>query len=367
MRYRRSPLRGLAIAWKAFCYTLGALVIAFVLAQAWFFAHVVYYNSFAPGSTAFMDRALDELSEKNPRARLAHRWVPYERISVNLRRAVVAAEDARFLDHEGFDWEMIQKAIAKNERRGRVVAGASTISQQLVKNELLTQRRSLDRKIQEALLTWRLEARLSKKQILERYLNIIELGPRIHGVAGAARYWFDSSAYDLEIRQAAFLAALDQTVVATSMRVIADDLHGFSLQAWATTAFLITSTIATPLYGKLSIPPQGDATFPNGFPRHGDSFNVDSSDFTYSTYVDEAPRFNYGHGPTQRFVIDMDPAGPKAYNALPGGAIWDNESPHFADEAELWRKNETHAVPFLVDDVIAAKESRTVVSPAAAP
>jgi penicillin amidase len=122
-----------------------------------------------------------------------------------------------------------------------------------------------------------------------------------------------------------------------------------------------------PLYGSLSIPPAGDATFPGGFPRHGDSFNVDNCDFSYSAYVDESPNFSYGHGPTQRFVVDLDPTGPKAWNALPGGAVWDNDSPHFADEAELWRKNETHAVPFLLDDVIAAKESRTVMALPKAP
>jgi penicillin G amidase len=117
-----------------------------------------------------------------------------------------------------------------------------------------------------------------------------------------------------------------------------------------------------PLYGALSIPPTDDATFPNGFPRHGDSFNVDNSDFTYSINLDQDPNFAYAHGPTQRFVIDLDPKGPKAWNTLPGGVIWDNDSPHFADEAELWRRNQNHPVPFLLDEVIAAKESRTVVA-----
>src|SRR6184192_1025405 len=85
-----------------------------------------------------MERSLEALQAKDPQARLRHQWVPYERISANLKRAVVAAEDARFLDHEGFDWEMIQKAIARNEERGRIVAGASTISQQLAKNLFLS-------------------------------------------------------------------------------------------------------------------------------------------------------------------------------------------------------------------------------------
>jgi monofunctional biosynthetic peptidoglycan transglycosylase len=204
----RSPLRGLVIAWKAFSYTLGALVIAFVLAQAWFFAHVVYYVRFEPSSTAFMDRALEELRERNPRARLEQRWVPYERISSNLKRAVLAAEDARFLDHEGFDWEMIEKAMAKNERRGRVVAGASTISQQLAKNLFLSGERSWLRKGQEAIITWMLEAALGKRRILELYLNFAEWGTGVFGAEAAARHHFGIAASALSPDQAAWLAVI---------------------------------------------------------------------------------------------------------------------------------------------------------------
>ncbi|HEX7055479.1 MAG TPA: monofunctional biosynthetic peptidoglycan transglycosylase [Burkholderiales bacterium] len=196
------------IAWKAFSYTLGALVIAFVLAQAWFFANVVYLDFFDPASTAFMDRALEELREHNPRARLAHRWVPYERISVHLKRAVVAAEDARFLDHEGFDWEMIHKALVKNERRGRVVAGASTISQQLAKNLFLSGERSWLRKGQEAIITWMLETVMSKRRILELYLNVAEWGEGVFGAEAAARHHFGVSAASLSAEQAAWLAAI---------------------------------------------------------------------------------------------------------------------------------------------------------------
>ena len=117
-----------------------------------------------------------------------------------------------------------------------------------------------------------------------------------------------------------------------------------------------------PIYGDLSIPKTSDKTFPNGYPRPGDSFGVDNSDFTFNVGLGDDPRFNYNHGPSQRFVIDLDPAGVKAYNALPGGAIWDNASPHFDDEAQMWRKNENHLVPFALEDVIAAKESRWVLA-----
>jgi monofunctional biosynthetic peptidoglycan transglycosylase len=204
----RSRVRTLVIAWKAFSYTLGALVIGFVLAQAWFFAHVAYWGRFEPSSSAFMERRLEELREKHPRARLEQRWVPYERISASLKRAVVAAEDARFLDHEGFDWEMIQKAMAKNERRGHVVAGASTISQQLAKNLFLSGERSWLRKGQEAIITWMLETVLTKRRILELYLNVAEWGEGVFGAEAAARHHFGVSAAALTPEQAAWLAAI---------------------------------------------------------------------------------------------------------------------------------------------------------------
>ena len=206
---RRGAARALVIAWKAFSYTLAALVIAFVLAQLWFYGHILYWMHFPPGGTAFMERRLDGMLEKNPRARLKYQWVPYERISANLKRAVVAAEDARFLDHEGFDWEAIQKAMAKNEKRGRVVSGASTISQQLAKNLFLSGERSWLRKGQEAFITWMMENTLSKRRILELYLNVAEWGDEgIFGAEAAARHHFGIPAAALDPNQAAWLAVI---------------------------------------------------------------------------------------------------------------------------------------------------------------
>jgi len=134
--------------------------------------------------------------------------VPYARISNHLKRALVAAEDARFLDHEGFDWEAIQKAMAKNERRGRIVAGASTISQQLAKNLFLSGSRSWLRKGQEALITWMLETTMPKRRILELYLNFAEWGEGVFGAEAAARHHFGVSAGALGAEQAAWLAAI---------------------------------------------------------------------------------------------------------------------------------------------------------------
>ena len=199
----RRRWRLFVFAWKAFCYALGTVVLAVIAIQLWFLSHIIYWSSYNPSSTAFMERHLEK-----PGARLRHNWVPYSRISEHLKRAVVAAEDAKFLDHEGFDWEAIQKAIEKNERRGRVVAGASTITQQLAKNLFLSGSRSWLRKGQEAVITWMMERTMSKRRILELYLNVAEWGDGIFGAEAAARYHFGIPAAALGPEQSAWLAAI---------------------------------------------------------------------------------------------------------------------------------------------------------------
>ena len=193
---------------KALGYGIAAAVLVVVGLQAWFYAQILYLNAFNPASTAFMERRLETLRAANPSAALRRQWVPYERISIHLKRAVVAAEDAKFLDHEGFDWEAIQKAIARNEKRGRVVAGASTISQQLAKNLFLSGDRSYLRKVQEAVITWMLERTLSKRRILELYLNVAEWGEGTFGAEAAARHHFNVPASALDASQAAWLASV---------------------------------------------------------------------------------------------------------------------------------------------------------------
>jgi monofunctional biosynthetic peptidoglycan transglycosylase len=205
---RGGALRLLVALWKGFCYTLGAVVLAFVAAQLWFLGNIVHLNYYNPASTAFMDDRLEALRAKNPGAKLRYNWVPYERISVQLKRAVVVAEDAKFLDHEGFDWEAIQKAMTKNEQRKKVVAGASTISQQLAKNLFLSGQRSWLRKGQEAIITWMMERVLSKRRILELYLNVAEWGEGVFGAEAAARYHFGLNAAALGPEHAAYLAAV---------------------------------------------------------------------------------------------------------------------------------------------------------------
>ena len=184
------------------------LLLAAVMFQAWFFSQVLWFKWVNPSSSAFMDSRLAALQAKDPRARLRQQWVPYERIANSLKRAVVAAEDAKFLDHEGFDWDAIQKAMEKNERRGKVVAGASTISQQLAKNLFLSGERSWIRKGQEAAITWMLETALTKRRILELYLNLAEWGEGVFGAEAAARYHFGVAAAGLDAAQAAWLASV---------------------------------------------------------------------------------------------------------------------------------------------------------------
>jgi monofunctional biosynthetic peptidoglycan transglycosylase len=199
---------GFVFAWKLFCYGLGTLVLAAIALQLWFLAQVLYWGHYEPATSAFMGQRLEALRARNPKAWLRHQWVPYERISPHLKRAVVAAEDARFLDHEGFDWEAIVQARAKNESRGKIVAGASTISQQLAKNLFLSGTRSWLRKAQEAAITWMIENTMSKRRILELYLNYAEWGEGVFGAEAAARHHFGVPASALTPEQGAWLAAI---------------------------------------------------------------------------------------------------------------------------------------------------------------
>jgi monofunctional biosynthetic peptidoglycan transglycosylase len=185
------------------------LLIGLVLLyQLWIFAHVVWWNFFNPSTSAFMEDRLEVLQVKNPDATLRHKWVPYRKISMNLKRALVASEDANFIEHEGFDWEALQKAYEKNLKKGRIVAGGSTISQQLAKNLFLSGKRSVFRKLQEAIITVMIESVMSKRRILEIYLNIIEWGNGVFGAEAASRYYFKTSAASLDAWEAAKLAAM---------------------------------------------------------------------------------------------------------------------------------------------------------------
>ena len=187
---------------------LAALVLLVILSQAWFLGWVLWWNHFNPGSTSFMSIRLAEIRQKDPEARLQQQWVAYPRISHNLKAALIAAEDAKFVDHEGFDWDGIQKAIEKNQKKGKFVAGGSTISQQLAKNLFLSPSKNLFRKGEEVVITLMLETVMEKERIFEIYLNVIEWGNGIFGAEAAARHYFGVSVAQLSPAQAAKLAAM---------------------------------------------------------------------------------------------------------------------------------------------------------------
>ena len=139
---------------------------------------------------------------------LKEQWLPYAKISTQLKRAEIASEGDKFVDHEGFDWEGIQKAIEKNQKRGKVVAGGSTISQQLAKNLLLSPNKTVLRKVEEASITLWLELLWDKRRILEVYLNVVEWGRGIFSADAAAQRYFGISASQLNAEQPARLAVM---------------------------------------------------------------------------------------------------------------------------------------------------------------
>ncbi len=196
---RRAGRWLLALALFALLLVLGV--------QLWYLGWVAYYRFENPRSTAFMERELERLREKNPKAELRHQWVPYDRISVHLKRAVVTSEDARFVEHEGVDWDAVQKAYEDNLKRGRPARGGSTISQQLAKNLFLSSQRSYVRKVQELVITFMIESLWDKRRILEVYLNVVEWGEGVFGAEAAARLYFGVSAAQIGPEQAARMAA----------------------------------------------------------------------------------------------------------------------------------------------------------------
>ncbi|MCL4745721.1 MAG: monofunctional biosynthetic peptidoglycan transglycosylase [Burkholderiaceae bacterium] len=197
----RRVLRGASIA-------MGVALAVLALLQSWYLVQVLWLTQFDPGSTSFMSDRLERMREKDPKARLKQRWVPYAQISPHLGRAVIAAEDARFTIHEGVDWEAIEKAIGDNLRKGRVVRGGSTITMQLAKNLFLSGERSYLRKAQEVAITYMIEAVMSKRRILEIYLNVAEWGEGVFGAEAAARHYWNVPASQLGPNQAATLAAM---------------------------------------------------------------------------------------------------------------------------------------------------------------
>jgi monofunctional glycosyltransferase len=179
-----------------------------LLVQLYFFLNICWWVDHNPGMSSFMREQQAALRAKNPNANIQQLWVPYERISNNLKRAIIASEDANFSEHDGVDWEALQKAYEKNSQKHKVVRGGSTITQQLAKNLFLSGSRSYLRKGQELVITYMLETVMDKERIFEIYLNVVEFGTGIFGAEAAARHYYGVSAANLSSAQAAKLAVM---------------------------------------------------------------------------------------------------------------------------------------------------------------
>ncbi|WP_208107199.1 monofunctional biosynthetic peptidoglycan transglycosylase [Halothiobacillus neapolitanus] len=198
----RRPIRRLIFL----LFALALLV--FVLVQAWFYVQVWQLRTHNPQTTAFMRERLALIQAVNPKAKLDYHWVNYAAIAPIAKRAVVASEDDRFMEHYGFDWTGIQDAFEKNLAEGEFAAGGSTISQQLARNLFLSPSKNLWRKGEEAIITLMLETTLGKRRILELYLNVVEWGNLLYGIDAASHYYFHKSPAALTPHEAAFLAAM---------------------------------------------------------------------------------------------------------------------------------------------------------------
>lgn len=177
------------------------LAMVAALYPLWYLGQVLRLQHHNPTDSAYMSRALEQ-------GQVHHEWRDYDQISDYLKRAVLISEDAQFIRHGGFDWPGIRYALKRNLEAGKPVAGGSTITQQLAKNLYLSGDRSYLRKGKEAVIALTLETGLSKRRILELYLNMVQWGHQIYGAEAASRHYFGVSATDLTPLQAAQLAAI---------------------------------------------------------------------------------------------------------------------------------------------------------------
>ena len=211
-----------AVALGVFAFLVLTLVYEVVT-----FPRVKRLRDANPETTAMIETRAREARERGEQPRRVQQWVPLDRISVNLQRAVLAGEDSNFAAHDGFDYDAIQKAWDEAQREAAKEAkesgedqsswipampsfkrGASTVSQQLAKNLYLSTERSFVRKAREAAITYFMEKNVPKRRILEIYLNVIEWGDGIYGAEAAAQKYFGKSASNLTPREAAYLAAM---------------------------------------------------------------------------------------------------------------------------------------------------------------
>ncbi|MCM2314020.1 MAG: monofunctional biosynthetic peptidoglycan transglycosylase [Thermoanaerobaculia bacterium] len=191
---------------KRITIALLAAVLLFAAFEWLTFPDVEKLRKENPKTTAFMELRRKQLRKQGKSDELQRRWVPYDRISPNLRRAVIVSEDSAFYDHEGVDVDELKKSFETNLEKGKLARGGSTITQQLAKNLYLSPSKNPYRKVRELLITRALERELTKKRILEIYLNSVEFGERVYGAEAAARFYFKKPASALTPSEAALLA-----------------------------------------------------------------------------------------------------------------------------------------------------------------
>jgi len=195
----------------SFWVKLLILVLAIVACDLAYHAVIIDVEKYAtknPAKTAFMKYREAQWKAKGRKVKIKQVWVPLNKISPHIRKAVIVGEDAKFWKHDGFDFDAMRKAFETNIEKRKMAVGASTITMQLAKNLFLSPSKNPVRKIHEAILTWRIERLLTKNRILELYLNIAEWGDRIFGIEMASRTYYGHGASELTRDEAVRLAAV---------------------------------------------------------------------------------------------------------------------------------------------------------------
>lgn len=191
---------------KIFLFFIFLSVLSFIYLLS--FPDISQLKKENPKKTSFMEYREGESKKKGKSYKITQIWVPLNIVPSHLIKAVLIAEDDKFWSHEGFDFEAIKKAIEKDIKKGKFAFGGSTITQQLARNLYLTPEKALLRKIKEAIITWRIERVITKKRILELYLNVVEWGDGIFGIEAASRYYYNKPSSELNPEESARLAAV---------------------------------------------------------------------------------------------------------------------------------------------------------------
>jgi monofunctional biosynthetic peptidoglycan transglycosylase len=209
---RRTLFKIERLNWRKLLRRLVVIIVVMALSyHAWILFRITRLRHTNPTTTNLIEQRADLVIDRGSTPKRKQTWIPYQRISSHLVRAVLVGEDIRFFRHSGIDWTGVHLAMKKNWEEKRFARGGSSISQQLAKNLFLSPAKNPLRKLHEMIIAWEMEQILGKRRILELYLNVIEWGDGIYGAEAAARHYFGVSASSLDPEQAAFLAAIIPT------------------------------------------------------------------------------------------------------------------------------------------------------------